>query len=142
MIDMSIITRATEDILKKHTAGYIITRNAARNMDPNVAAQGNGWIGIWAGDEDYQAYSTGSSPWLVDLEVIIEVQYADYRDPGVAEDQIEKAKGEILGIINDHYNLDNTVNEITEIKIQRFKNEEVDAYHYGARITVKAQARA
>jgi hypothetical protein len=142
MINMSTITRAVEDMLNEHTANYTIARNAARNEDPNTAALGNGWVGIWSGDESYEPYSTGPHPWLAEVETIIEVQYADFNDPGIAEDKIEEAKGEILGIINDHYTLDGTVLEIIGIKVQRFRNEDVDAFHYGARITVRAQARA
>lgn len=141
MIDVSAITMAVEDMLNEHTAGYDITRNDARNEDPNVAAKDNGWIGIWSGDEDYEAYSTGPSPWLVHIEVIIEVQYAHFTDAKAAEEKIEAAKNEILGIVGDHPTLDSTVTQITGIRVTRLRNQESAGYHYALRITVLADAR-
>lgn len=142
MINMSTITKAVEDMLGEHTAGYTIERNGARNEDPNVAAKDNGWIGIRKGRKQYEAYSTGASPWLAEVEIIIEIQYAHFSDPGLAEDKIEEAVEEILGILNTHYNLDGTVSHITGLKVEYDLNTDVDAYHYAAVITVLAEARA
>lgn len=140
MIDVFAITSAVEDMLDEHTADYTITRNDARNEDPNVAAKGNGWIGIWSGDEEYEAYCTGPNPWLVNLDITIEVQYAHFSDAKEAEDQIERAKNEILGIIGDHPTLDGTVTEITGIRVNRERNQ-VAGYHYAAVITVRVLTR-
>ena len=141
MINMSTITRSVEEMLREHTAGYTIERNGARNMDPNRAAQGNGWIGIRKGKKDYEAYSTGSAKYLCDLEIVVEVQYARYDDAAEAEDHIEEAVEEILGILNNHQDLDGTVALLTGFRVDYDVNTEVEAFHYAAVITVRAQAR-
>ncbi len=141
MINMSDITRAVEEMLREHTADYTIERNGARNDDPNVAALGNGWIGIRKGKKDYEAYSTGPAKYLCDLEVIVEVQYARFDDAAEAEDHIEEAVEEILGILNNHQDLDGKVSHLTGFNVTYDVNTDVDAYHYAAVITVRAQAR-
>jgi hypothetical protein len=142
MIDFSLITSAIEKILNEHTNGYIIERNSRRNTDPNIAATGNGWIGIRKDTIEYSAHTTGRSPWLVQIEPLVEVQYASLNSISEAEDKIENSINEILGILNDHLTLDGVVSYINGFRIRYEINQEVDAYFYAGIITIRAEARA
>jgi len=79
MINYKTITQGIETVLNANLTGYIITRNAERNEDPDVAARGNGWIGIYRGPVNYRSYSIGATPWLVEVNPRVEIQVASMK---------------------------------------------------------------
>lgn len=140
MINIKTITQAVEDMLLEHTTGYYIERNAERNTDPNVAAKDKGWINILKGTIAYDSLTIGPTPWMATIDLKVEIQYAD--DIGDrAEDGLEDAVSEILGILNDHKTLDGTVQMTMGYKIEYFINEGVRPFHQAAVITLTAEVR-
>ena len=143
VINFSAITTALKTLIAAGSTGYTIERNSVRNDDPNVAAIGKGWIGVRKGMIDYKAHTTGSSPWLAEIEVIAEVQYAHMSDPETAETQIETAIAEILGIINSNLTIGNTVSHVKGFRVDYFDVPDArNTYWYGGVITIRAEARA
>jgi hypothetical protein len=140
MINFKEITQAIEEILTEHTNGYMIERNAERNIDPNVASKEKGWINILKSTIDYEAYTIGATPWKANIECKIEIQYADEQDYRT-EDGLEDAVAEIMGILNDHKTLDGEVLMTTGYRVEYAINEGVRPYHQAAIITIKAEAR-
>lgn len=143
IIDMGGITKAVEDLINDNLTGYTVTRNKQRNEDPNLAAKGSGWIGIWRGDRSYVPHTTGATPWLVNLDIIIEIQYASWTDADVVEDRLMDAEKEIMDILNDNRTLSGTVLMTGGYSVIDNKNEtEEGVYFQASVITLKAQARA
>jgi hypothetical protein len=138
MINMSELTRAVEKILNDHTSGYTIDRNG-RNDDPNIAAMGNGWIGIRRGKVPYEPYS--NARWNTKPDIIVEVQRARFDDAGMAEDEHEDAVIEIMGILNDHKTLDGYVAMTTGYDIEYMINDESQVFHHAAIITIHTEVQ-
>ena len=88
MINIKVITQAVENLLKDNLHGYIITRNEERNVDPSIAIQQKGWIGIYRGPVEYESYVMGAIPWRALIDIIVEVQVADMQSGSEAEFRI------------------------------------------------------
>lgn len=143
IVNMGGITKAVEKLISENTTGYKVTRNKQRNEDPNIAAQGKGWIGIWRGDRSYEAHTTGSRPWLVNLSVMIEIQYASWANADDVEDRLMDAEKEIMDILNANRTLSSTVLMTTGYDVTDNKNESEEGVYFQASIiTLKAQVRA
>jgi hypothetical protein len=142
MINFKLITRAIEDILAENTDGYTIERDAMRNVDPNVAAKGKGWINITKGPVNYESYTIGNTPWLCDVQPKVEIQYAD-NEGYKCEDGLEDALEEILGILasSDYRTLSGTVQNVRGFKVEYDINDTIEAYHQAAIITIFAEVR-
>jgi len=144
MINMKDITSAVETILNDNLSGYIIERNPRRNQDANTAAQGKGWIGIYRGGLDYDAYATGSQPWLAHPSVIVEVQAASMLSGEDAEDKLQDAEKAVMDVLTANKKLNDTVNMTVgyEIKYDVNEDEEAQIYFHAAIITIKTEVRA
>lgn len=143
MINIKLVTQAIEDILNAGLSGYIITRNAERNVDPDLAAQSNGWIGIYRGKVDYESYAIGSTPWKVGIEPIVEVQAASFLSGEDAEDRLQDAEKAVLDVLVANKNLNSTVGMTNGYSIEyEYNNQGKEVYFHAAIITIKAEARS
>jgi hypothetical protein len=141
MINFKQITQAVENILKANTSGYTIERNAERNTDPNVAAKGNGWINITKGSLDFEAHTMSSTPWLVGIELKVEIQYAD-NEGWKCEDGLEDAVNKIMTVLTANPKLEGYVNNSKGYRIDYEINEGAKPHHQAAIITIQAEVRS
>jgi len=144
MINMKDITKAVKTILDDNLSDYIIERNPKRNEDPNIAARGKGWIGIYRGGLDYDAYTTGSTPWLAHPSLMVEIQAASLLSGADAEDRLQDAEEEIMDVLTANKNLNGTVSMTMgyEVKYEYNEDEEAQIYFHAAIITIKTEVRA
>jgi len=144
MINMKDITKGVKKVLDDNLSDYIIQRNPKRNNDPNTAAQGKGWIGIYRAGLDYDAHTTGSQPWLAHPSVMVEIQAASFLSGEDAEDRLQDAEQEIMDVLTANKKLDDTVNMTNgyEIKYEFNEDEEAQVYFHAAIITIKTEVRA
>jgi len=148
IFNLKIVTQAVEDLLKKNLSGYTIERNVPRNTDPNKAARDKGWIGIHKGETRYEPHTTGNSPYLVSIDIMVEIQAAG-RDGADVEDRLEDAVQEVAGVLLDRQknptglNLNRTVQFVEGFDVERDMNEDGPDIHWQAAIiTIHAKARA
>jgi hypothetical protein len=142
MIDLSKITKAVQEMLESSLVGYVIVRNEPRNEDPNVAASGKGWIGIYRGSNNYSPRTTGSRPWGAVVEVIVEVQTASMRSGEEAEDRLQAAEQEVMNVLDADKKLKETVDMTVGYEINYDINASSQMYYQAAIITVKAEVRS
>ena len=141
MINFKTILKGVESVLRDNLTGYTITRNEQRNTDPDLAAKNKGWIGIYRGALNYDSYATGSIPWLVSIEIKVEVQCASLQSGEDAEDRLQDAENEILGVLHDNKKLDNTVDMTNGFDVEYEYNDLEEIYHHAAIITLRSEAR-
>lgn len=140
MINIKLVTQAIESILNANLTGYIIERNPERNADPNKAVKG--WIGIYRGNVNYEAYSIGSVPWKVGIEPKVEVQAASFDSGEDAEDRLQDAEKAVLDVLTANKKLNNTVDMTNGYSIEyEFNNEGKEVYFHASIITIKAEVR-
>lgn len=142
MINYKDITRAIESILREDLTGYDIQRNPQRNTDPNIAARGKGWIGIYRGPLSYAAHTTGGSPWLVDIRPRVEVQAASMQSGADAEDRLEDAVKDVMDVLTANKKLAGTVAMTNGYEITYEYNTAEQVWHHAALITILAEVRA
>jgi len=144
MINMKDITKGVKTVLDDNLSDYIIQRNPKRNDDPNTAAQGKGWIGIYRSGLDYDPYTTGAQPWLAHPSVMVEIQTASFLSGEDAEDRLQDAEKEVMDVLTANKTLNNTVSMTNgyEIKYEFNEDEEAQVYFHAAIITIKAEVRA
>ena len=144
MINMKDITKGVKKVLDDNLSDYIIERNPKRNDDPNIATQGKGWIGIYRGSLDYDAHTTGSSPWLAHPSVMVEIQAASFLSGADAEDRLQDAEKEIMDVLTANKNLNGTVSMTMgyEVKYEYNEDEEAQIYFHAAIIMIKTEVRA
>ena len=142
MINFKTILRGVEKVLRDNLTGYTITRNEPRNQDPDTAAKGSGWIGIYRGKLGYSSYAIGGTPWMVEVETKIEIQCASMASGEDAEDRLQDAETEVLTVLNANKKLNNTVDMTNGYDIEYEYNDLEEVYHHAAIITLKSEARA
>ena len=144
MINMKDITKAVKKILDNNLSDYVIERNPKRNEDPNIAARGKGWIGVYRGGLDYDPHTTGSQPWLAHPSVMVEIQTASLLSGADAEDRLQDAEEEVMDVLTANKNLSGTVSMTMgyEIKYEYNEDEEAQIYFHAAIITIKTEVRA
>jgi len=142
ILNLKYITMAVESILKNNLFGYTIERNPERNEDPNVAAKGSGWIGIYRGPVSYDAHTTGSTPWLVGVNIRVEVQVASMKSSEDAEDRLQDSEEEVLTVLNNNRTLNGTVAMINGYDIDYEFNEEERIYFHASIIIIRAEVRS
>lgn len=140
MIDISAITKAVKALLDANLTGYVIERNAERNEDPNVAAQGSGWINVLRGPVKYRPYSTGAKLWKPEIHIVIELQYA-HQDKGLAEDGLQAGEKAILDVLTANRTLSGTVLMTMGYDIDYEYNKTEEIYHHASIITIIAETR-
>lgn len=143
MINMKDITRAVKSILEQNLQGYTIVRNAQRNMDPNIAAKNNGWIGVYRGKLDYSPHTIGgNNPYMAEIEVVIEVQTASMQSGADAEDRLQDAEEAVMDVLNDNKKLSGTVHQNNGYSIEYEFNADETIWHHAAIITARYEVRA
>ena len=143
MINMKDITGAVKSILEQNLQGYTIVRNAQRNMDPNIAAKNNGWIGVYRGSLDYSPHTCGgNNPYMAEIEVVIEVQAASMKSGADAEDRLQDAEEAVMDVLNDNKKLNGTVNQNMGYGIEYEFNADETIWHHAAIITARYEVRA
>lgn len=141
MINLSTITAGIETILNANLSGYTIERNPRRNVDPNLAAKGKGWIGIYRGMLSYMPHTTGATPWLATIAARVEIQVASMRSGEDAEDKLQEAETEVMEVLADNLTLNGTVNMTMGYEITYETNEDEQVFYHAALITIKAEVR-
>jgi hypothetical protein len=129
MIDYKAILDAIQALLENNLDGYTITRNEPRNSDPNIAAKGKGWIGIYRGSLNYEPgrITTGSGRWNATMEPTIEIQTASGRSGADAEAKLQDANPK----------LSNTVSMTNGYTIDyQYNSEAGELYHLSSIITI------
>ena len=151
MINLKLITQAVETLLKDNLGeynsnnnlddGFTIERNAARNSDINIAARGEGWIGIYPARVEYSTLTTAQ--WLANIEIDVELQVAHYNSGDIAEDRLQDGEQAILNVLTANKNLSGTVGMTNGYDINYQYNADVQQglYHHSAVITIKAEAQ-
>jgi len=143
ILNQSLITKEIETILRAALEGYIITRNEPINTDPDIAhLVTNGWIGIYRGAEDYNAFVTGSSPWLVEVNPRVVVQAVSLKSGADAEDALQGYVAAVLGVFNGNKRLNNTIGNSTGYSITYQFNDMNQVYFHQATIIINGQVRA
>lgn len=142
IVNLKHVTQAIENILNTLDGDYSINRNPERNSDPNVAAKGDGWIGIYRGNVSYEAMFIGATPWVVSVEPEVEIQVASMNQGGDAEDAMENALAAIMAKLNANKSLNDTVAMTNGYKIAYDVNKMAEATIYSATITIIAEVRA
>jgi len=139
MIDYKAILDAIQALLENNLDGYTITRNEPRNSDPNIAAKGKGWIGIYRGSLNYEPgrITTGAGRWNATMEPTIEIQTASGRSGADAEAKLQDAEYEILELLDANPKLSNTVSMTNGYKIDyQYNSEAGELYHLSSIITI------
>lgn len=151
MIDVSTILQGVKTVLEADatTKGYTIAINQRRNLSPSLATK-KAWIGIYRAGAEHLVLTTGSQPYLSDIDVELRVQIASLKpNPlvgGDAEIQlgaVEKIVMDIIGNPNN-FNYDNTVDNVTGFSVtyeEELGSEQDKTYFLSAIITIHTQAR-
>ena len=141
MINFKDILKGVEKVLKDNTNGYTIVRNEERNTVPSVASRGKGWVGIYKGSLEYETVAVGAIPWLVFVDIIVEIQVADMKSGAKAEDKLQDAELEIMTVLNADKKLDATVEMTNGYSIEYEYNADEQIYFNSALITIHAEKR-
>ena len=143
MINFSTITKAVEELLTNNLPGYVITRNEEINSDPNVATRYKGWVGVYRGSLEYEAYTVGAGRrWMTNLEILIVLQAASLQNGAEAEDRLQDAEKEIMDVLTANPTLSGSVAMTTGYSIEYEYKREQQVYFHAAIITIKGQVRA
>lgn len=143
ILNYSSITKAIEDILRQRLPGYVITRNERKNVDPNICLMaGTGWIGIYRGSIDYDAYVISSRPWNVTPAPLINVQVASELSGNDCEDRLQTAEKAVVDALENDRTLNNTVSMILGYSMDYEYNQIEEIYFHGVNIRVKAETRS
>lgn len=141
---ISNITKAVESQLRANLdAKYTITRNEAFEYDPNRTAP-DAWIGIYRAPIEYEAHTTGATPWLGKIGILILVTVTHVYTGAALEEALEFAVKEVLDACETDRTFDGNVSIITgyEINYDLPDFEKAEHYMQTARITVNTEVRA
>jgi hypothetical protein len=143
ILNYGSVTRAIETLLRQKLTGFIITRNARKNADPNKClAPGEGWIGIYRGPINYAAHVMGNRPWLVDPEPFVNIQVASAVSSDDAEDKLQDAEIKVIDILDSDRTIGNTVHTILGYRMDYEYNSDTEIYFHGVNVHIMAQTRA
>ncbi len=143
MINYKLITQAIKSILQDNLDNtYIITRNEERNVNPNVPLRKGKLINILRGSVSYEAYTLGTTPWLVSIKPMIEIQISSMISGEDAEDRLQDAEQEVMNVLTANKRLNNTIAMTNGYSIEYQYNQEEQCYHHSAIITIETQAQA
>ena len=142
MVDMKVITSAVKALLVANFSDCTIVRNARRNVDPNTAAQGDGWMGVYKGGVEYTPLTTGRY-FQSDIEVVVEIQKADFQNLGAkVEDELEVLVQSALEVFTAEPTLSGTVDSTMGYDVDYDINTDNEVYIYSALITISAQVKS
>lgn len=144
MVNFKAITQGVESLLRENLSSYdyLIERNPIRPDDPYKAAQSLAWVGIYRGTLEYNSHTTGNQPFLVEIEVVIEIQVASLESAEDAEDKLCDAEIAILNILKTDKKLNSTVDHINGYGIEYEMNEAEATFYQSSIITVRAEVRS
>jgi len=83
----------------------------------------------------------GNIPWLVAVDVIVEVQVADMGSGSEAEDRLQDAELEVLNVLTANKKLNATVEMTHGYSIEYEYNDDEHIYFHSAIITIHAEVR-
>jgi len=145
MVNLADITKAIEQTCIDNLDGYIIERNGRKSVDPNEADIGTAWLGIYRGGLDYVAHTTGTKPWLAQVEIILVLMATGY-DGADAEDKLQEAERDVVSLFLDptkgNLDLGGTVDMVMGSNIEYVFDDADEIYWHSAKITIKAEVRA
>lgn len=129
--------------MKSNLSKFTISRNTKENKDPNLAAKGDGWIGIYRGSVGHEPHTTGSTPWLVTVEIKVKIQRAGYSNDA-AEDLLLDSEKLVMDVLTstDNLTLNGTVDIIKGFSIEYEFDQEKNIYFHSAIISIIAEVRA
>ena len=143
MINMKDITSGAKSLLAKNLTDYTIVRNEQRNLDPNIAADGKGWIGVYRGRIEYSTHTVGGvNPYLAEIEIVIEIQVASMKSGEDAEDRLQDAEEEVMDVLNANKQLGGVVSQNNGYSIEYEFNSDETIWHHAAIITGTYEVRA
>jgi len=145
IVKLNEITKAVERLFKDNLNGYIITRNAERNVDSNAAVLDSGWIGIYRGSCRYlpRSIAAGTSRrWTYELEIIVIIQAASMHSGEDAEDRLQTAEQEVVALLSNNPKLNDTVAMTTGYDIDYEYNTDNEVYFHASIVTIKAEVHA
>lgn len=143
ILDYAAVTKAIEDLLCRKLAGFIVTRNARKNADPNKClAPGEGWVGIYKGPINYVPHVVGNRPWLVDPEPFINIQTASMVSGNDADDRLQDAEKRVVDILESDRTLGGTVHTILGYSMDYEYNSSTEIYFHGVNVHIMAQTRS
>jgi hypothetical protein len=145
MINFIAITKAIESILKEanvNAKSYTIERNTIINTDENIAFEG--WIGIYRGSVRYTPYTTGSQPYLAEIDLRIEVQAASLSSAQDCEAKLDELVDFVLGSLDNNRNLGGVVAMVKGYEVDYDDNyaEGSDIFYQTAEINPIYEVRA
>lgn len=142
MIDINAIRVAVHSILSAGMSNYTVVRNEPENMDPNIAAQNNGWVNVHGGGESFRPYRTGTRPWLGTVSVDVRVHVANMNSGEAVDEGMQTAKKTILDLIDTNRNLLGTVSIVTGYDVVYEQDIASDIYEQKAIISITAEVRS
>lgn len=141
-INSKAILQAAESILDANLPGYKIERNPVLPQETWAATVQTAWIGIYAGDIEYNSHTVGGSPWLVDFSVMYELQIASFNSWEDAEDRMNDAMNDLIAVLDANQKLNNTVAHTKGYSVRHMVKREEQTYYFGAIITQHTEIRA
>jgi len=149
MLNYKNITQATETLLKAQLSDdYLIERNTKRPESSYFPAQKDGWIGIYRKPRIYEAaYITSNQPWMVQIQLSVEVMVVSTLSAEDCEDKLMDAENDVLTSLASretaYRNLGGTVAHIKGYEVEDTLDEQDDQrYFQGITITILAEVRA
>lgn len=108
MINISTITDAVYDLLKNNlSAGVVVKRNSARNMEYGEAVKG--WVNVVKNSCSYEPKTTGFY-FRAKPKIDVEIQMAWMASDTAAEDKLASFENEVMTILKANPKLGGTVN--------------------------------
>jgi hypothetical protein len=142
IINYTDITKGIESILNRRLSGYIVTRNERKNSDPNKCiAAGTGWIGIYKGSVNYDAYVMGSRPWKITAQPYINLQVVSTLSGEDAENRLQAAEKEVIQAIETDRTLGGSVAMILGYNMEYEYNDDNEIYFIGVNIKINCETR-
>jgi hypothetical protein len=143
MINFKLITQALEKLLIENldSKDYNIERNPMRPSSAEKAAD-KAWIGIYRGSIEYIAHSTGSQPWLAQIETIVEIQVASLTSAEDCEDKLCDAEKEVLDLLTNNKKIGGTIDMTNGFSVEYEINADEQTFYQAAIITIRGEQRA
>jgi len=147
MINFKQITQANETLFQANLGNdYLIERNPVRPADASkIMRDGKkGWIGIYRGRIKYEPHTTGSTPYMANIEWLNEIQVASTKSREDCEDRLCDAEKEVIDVIETDRKaakMGGYISNIIGYEIDYEMNETETTYYQSALITIRAEQR-
>ena len=143
MINFSTITAAVQAQLETELAGknYLIKRNDRRNDNPEIASRYKAWVCVYRGNIEYEAYTTGSGPWLAKVQTIVEIQVANMQSAEQADNDLTAAEAEVMAALDSDRTLGGSVLISNGYMVEYETNIDTQYYWNAAIIKINSEVR-